>query len=173
MLASAALGGTGAVAIAEGVVGVGSSRGRVFALGSVCCGASSSSHCSARQAPVMKLGRPKNIATNPYERPDFPHRRQEWRLTKIRLASKSYIMRPMHPPCGEHRLRRESTQALSLRSMCQEGGPPWQLRANVAWMLGVASSAPEKAFLRDASRRGQDRACTRNKFAVTVLEISA
>jgi hypothetical protein len=151
-------------------------RGRVFPVVSARVGISSSNNRSARHATAATLGMPNRMATTAYHRVDFPLRREERRLTKIRLASKSYIMRRMPPPCGERRLRRESMQALPLCSLCQEGGLRRQLRANVPSMFfgqGVASSAPDDYFPCNALRRGHFHVRTTTGFVATPLEISA
>jgi hypothetical protein len=111
---------------------------------------------------------------NPNQRLDLPRRGEEWRLTKIRLASKSYIMGIMHPPCGERRLRQEVMQTLSRRRTCQQSGLRRRLRANVRAMFfgqGVAFSAPDD-FLRNALRRGYAHVCAPRAFVARPLEIS-
>jgi hypothetical protein len=171
MLASARWGRAGVVGEPGGVgwvgevdVGaVGVVRGRVFPVVSVRSDVRSSNNRSARHAPTVRLGRPRSAATNPNQLREVPPRREDCRLTKIRLVVESYIMRGMHPPCGARSLHPVMMSALSLRTMCQQSGPAPRLRVTFASMLfgqGVTSSALDDCSMRDAVRdalRGEQR----------------
>lgn len=176
MLASEALAGPVVVGVVGAVDVSAVLFGVVFPVASVRFGASSSNNRSFRQAAKRAVGTPKSIATNPIQLLDDPRPREERRLTKIRLASKSYIMRPMHPPCGERCLGPDMTQALPLRSKCQEGGLGPLLRANFASMFSgqsVTSRARHDSFPRHARRSVWRRVRAMLGLMANSLEICA